>query len=70
MNAFIIAGDVDLNQRKGKIITIFDLEMKLKWEGTMMLWGFAYSLGTNPEGKKAKGTIHIPEFMVIFFINC
>lgn len=26
-------GDVDLNQRKGKIITIFDVQLKLTWEG-------------------------------------
>lgn len=26
-------GDVDLNQRKGKIITIYDVVLKLNWEG-------------------------------------
>jgi activator of HSP90 ATPase len=26
-------GDVDLNQRKGKIITIFDVVLKLNWKG-------------------------------------
>lgn len=28
-----VTGDVDLNQRKGKIITIFDVELKLEWKG-------------------------------------
>lgn len=27
------SGDVDLNQRKGKIITIYDVVLKLNWEG-------------------------------------
>lgn len=26
-------GDVDLNQRKGKIITIYDVTLKLGWQG-------------------------------------
>ncbi|PVV00204.1 hypothetical protein BB559_000038 [Furculomyces boomerangus] len=45
-----VSGDVDLNQRKGKIITLFDLELVLKWEGK----------STNSE-KKSTGTITIPE---------
>ncbi len=44
------SGDVDLNQRKGKIITIYDVEMKLKWSG-------------NAAEKKVTGSIHIPEYM-------
>jgi activator of HSP90 ATPase len=28
-----IKGDVDLNQRKGKVLTLYDLDMKLGWEG-------------------------------------
>lgn len=44
------SGDVDLNQRKGKIITIYDIELKLKWTG-------------ETGDKKVTGTIHIPEFM-------
>lgn len=28
-------GDVDLNQRKGKIITIYDVVLKLNWEGKL-----------------------------------
>jgi activator of HSP90 ATPase len=30
-----VTGDVDLNQRKGKIITIFDVEIKLEWKGNL-----------------------------------
>ncbi|KAJ3021643.1 hypothetical protein HKX48_008124 [Thoreauomyces humboldtii] len=45
-----VTGDVDLNQRKGKIITIFDVVLTLGWKGE----GF----GTTAEGK-----IFIPEYM-------
>ena len=31
------SGDVDLNQRKGKIITIYDITLKLNWEGKLLL---------------------------------
>ncbi|KAJ1912191.1 Co-chaperone [Tieghemiomyces parasiticus] len=44
-----VTGDCDLNQRKGKIITIYDVEIKLNWSGTA------------PDGTEASGTIHIPE---------
>ncbi|KAJ1992957.1 Co-chaperone [Dimargaris cristalligena] len=44
-----VTGDCDLNQRKGKVITIFDLEIKLNWSGT------------GPDGTEAAGSIHIPE---------
>jgi activator of HSP90 ATPase len=46
-----VNGDCDLNQRKGQIISIFDLSFKLQWSGT------------NTEGVTATGTIEIPEFM-------
>ncbi|KAG0186277.1 hypothetical protein DFQ28_008076 [Apophysomyces sp. BC1034] len=42
-------GDVDLNQRKGKIITIYDVALKLTWEGTAA------------DGTTASGKIFIPE---------
>ncbi len=29
-------GDVDVNQRKGKVITIFDVSLQLEYEGTDM----------------------------------
>ncbi|KAG5458387.1 MAG: activator of Hsp90 ATPase [Olpidium bornovanus] len=41
-------GDVDLNQRKGKVITLFDLKLTVNWTG---------SLGDV----KAQGKIDIPE---------
>ncbi|CAO3695125.1 unnamed protein product [Umbelopsis ramanniana] len=44
-----VTGDVDLNQRKGKIITIFDVELKLEWKGVA------------PDGTEAQGRILIPE---------
>ncbi|KAJ2961063.1 hypothetical protein NQZ79_g3604 [Umbelopsis isabellina] len=44
-----VSGDVDLNQRKGKIITIFDVELKLEWSGTAA------------DGTEAQGRIFIPE---------
>lgn len=34
-------GDVDLNQRKGKIITIYDVVLKLDWQGKIIIHGFA-----------------------------
>ncbi|KAI9244262.1 activator of Hsp90 ATPase [Helicostylum pulchrum] len=42
-------GDVDLNQRKGKIITIYDVVLKLEWAGTLA------------DGTEITGTIHVPE---------
>ncbi|KAI9329652.1 activator of Hsp90 ATPase [Pilaira anomala] len=42
-------GDVDLNQRKGKIITIYDVVLKLDWSGTLA------------DGTEVTGSIHIPE---------
>ncbi|CEP18235.1 hypothetical protein [Parasitella parasitica] len=42
-------GDVDLNQRKGKIITIYDVKLKLNWEGNLA------------DETEVKGTLNIPE---------
>ncbi|KAI8374283.1 activator of Hsp90 ATPase [Radiomyces spectabilis] len=42
-------GDVDLSQRKGKLITIYGVELKLTWEGT------------TANGTQATGKIHVPE---------
>jgi len=44
-----VTGDVDLNQRKGKIITIFDVQMTISWSGL------------TADGTEAKGKIQIPE---------
>ncbi|KAF2744139.1 hypothetical protein M011DRAFT_470798 [Sporormia fimetaria CBS 119925] len=42
-------GDVDVSQRKGKVITIFDVKLKLEYSGK------------NEEGEDASGTIVVPE---------
>ncbi|KAL4210150.1 activator of Hsp90 ATPase [Rhizopus microsporus] len=42
-------GDVDLNQRKGKLFAIYDLVLKLSWEASQ-------------HDKRAFGTISVPEF--------
>ncbi|OCL15177.1 Aha1domain family protein [Glonium stellatum] len=42
-------GDVDVSQRKGKVITLFDVKLKLEYSGK------------NKEGEEASGTITIPE---------
>ncbi|KAI9282567.1 activator of Hsp90 ATPase [Sporodiniella umbellata] len=42
-------GDADLNQRKGKMTTIYDITLKLDWEGTLA------------DGTNVQGTISIPE---------
>lgn len=59
-----VNGDVDLNQRKGKIITLFDLSMTLLWEGTPLSLS-SYSdqnwVGITKNGETVKGRIEIPE---------
>ncbi|KAF9741093.1 hypothetical protein PMIN06_008367 [Paraphaeosphaeria minitans] len=42
-------GDVDVSQRKGKVITIFDVKVKLEYKGK------------SKEGEEASGTITVPE---------
>ncbi|OCK76544.1 Aha1domain family protein [Lepidopterella palustris CBS 459.81] len=42
-------GDVDVSQRKGKVITLFDVTLKLEYSGK------------NKEGEEVSGTITIPE---------
>ncbi|RKP26759.1 activator of Hsp90 ATPase [Syncephalis pseudoplumigaleata] len=44
-------GDVDINQRKGKVITLYDLVLKLGVEGQ------------TASGTSVKGSINIPEIM-------
>ncbi|ORX88706.1 hypothetical protein K493DRAFT_341128 [Basidiobolus meristosporus CBS 931.73] len=44
-----VIGDVDLNQRKGKIFTLFDLKITLNW------------VGSDKSGLQVSGRIHIPE---------
>ncbi|KAI8825876.1 activator of Hsp90 ATPase [Fimicolochytrium jonesii] len=45
-----VTGDVDVNQRKGKVITIFDVAITLGWVGDF-------------DGLSAAGKIVLPEFM-------
>lgn len=46
-----VDGDCDLNQRKGKIMGIFDVSIVMAWSGT------------NKDGLKANGTVTVPELM-------
>ncbi|KAF2204518.1 hypothetical protein GQ43DRAFT_364392 [Delitschia confertaspora ATCC 74209] len=48
-NVMSMDGDVDVSQRKGKVITLFDVKLKLEYSGK------------NKEGEEASGTITIPE---------
>ncbi|KAJ1559769.1 hypothetical protein HK096_011147, partial [Nowakowskiella sp. JEL0078] len=45
-----VTGDVNVNQRKGKIISIFDIAISINWKGE------------TEEGETANGKINIPEF--------
>lgn len=42
-------GDVDVSQRKGKVITIFDVSLQLEYEGK------------NADGVDVAGSIRVPE---------
>lgn len=42
-------GDVDLNQRKGKLLAIYDVSLKLSWQAQLR------------DGTKIFGTISVPE---------
>jgi len=42
-------GDVDVNQRKGKVITLFDVKLSLEYEGK------------TKDGEDTNGSITIPE---------
>lgn len=63
-------GDVDVNQRKGKVITLFDVRVQLEYEGSSALrrtisrCNFADAIGVigkNKDGEDVSGTITIPE---------
>jgi len=47
----VVEGDVDLNQRKGKVLTIFDLKLEITWEGE-----------NTTDSSSTSGRILIPEF--------
>ncbi|KAK8864309.1 hypothetical protein IAR55_001556 [Kwoniella newhampshirensis] len=44
-----VSGDCDLGQRKGKLLTIYDLEVEMKWSGTAK------------DGSDVNGTLKVPE---------
>ncbi|KAI9348658.1 activator of Hsp90 ATPase [Obelidium mucronatum] len=45
------SGDADINQRKGKLITVYDVAFNVNWKGQ------------NADGKTGSGRINVPEFM-------
>lgn len=58
-------GDVDVSQRKGKVITIFDVRLQLEWTGSIPVKEKQENddgVEEETEGKKdVSGTITIPE---------
>ena len=57
-------GDVDVSQRKGKVITVFDIRLQLEFNGKVPSPGEGNSDGSlEPKGatKEVTGTITIPE---------
>jgi activator of HSP90 ATPase len=58
-------GDVDVSQRKGKVITIFDVKLQLEYEGQ---FGERYTrshahinIGRTKDGEDVSGRINVPE---------
>lgn len=58
-------GDVDVSQRKGKVITIFDVRLQLEWQGKVAVAEVNEkddgSKETVQANKDVSGTITIPE---------
>jgi activator of HSP90 ATPase len=58
-------GDVDVSQRKGKVITIFDVRLQLEWTGSIPVKEKKENddgVEEETEGKKdVSGTITVPE---------
>lgn len=52
-------GDVDVSQRKGKVITIFDVRLQLEWTGKIPAKSEVE--GSEEDTKEVSGTITIPE---------
>ncbi|KAI9725941.1 MAG: hypothetical protein M1828_002269 [Chrysothrix sp. TS-e1954] len=50
-------GDVDVSQRKGKVITLFDVKLQLEYSGRTKPAGD----GEEKEGEEVGGTITVPE---------
>ncbi|KAL1917527.1 uncharacterized protein VTP21DRAFT_3920 [Calcarisporiella thermophila] len=57
-----ISGDVELNQRKGKVITIFDVDISVLWTGEIAD-GEAVELKKDDSRITARGRVDIKEFM-------
>ena len=57
-------GDVDVNQRKGKVITIFDVQVVLEYSGMFNIIPRSNeinSLGKTKDDEDVSGTITVPE---------
>ncbi|KAI7510985.1 activator of 90 kDa heat shock protein ATPase-like protein 1 [Hortaea werneckii] len=54
-------GDVDVSQRKGKVITIFDVRLQLEYSGKVPLKESEKAEGQEGDTKDVSGTITIPE---------
>lgn len=54
-------GDVDVSQRKGKVITIFDVVLKLEYTAKVPLKESEKTEGQEEDTKVVSGTINIPE---------
>jgi len=54
-------GDVDVSQRKGKVITIFDVRLQLEYTGKIPLKESEKTEGQEDDTKDVSGTITIPE---------
>ena len=58
-------GDVDVSQRKGKVITLFDVKLVLDFEGKEIVESSCPLIdptaGSTAEEEDASGTITIPE---------
>lgn len=52
-------GDVDVSQRKGKVITIFDVRLQLEWKGKVPVSEAGEEKETGTQD--VSGTINIPE---------
>lgn len=60
-----MTGDVDVSQRKGKVITLFDVELKLTWEGMSIFFlsmsTSSFFAGKIRDGENVSGSIVVPE---------
>lgn len=59
-------GDVDVSQRKGKVITLFDVRLQLEYQGTAHrskpTWALlTWLVGSTKEEEDVTGSITIPE---------